>query len=104
LLLNITTANTLKDETSGAYLEVRIPGDLKVQGDQCWAMVNKETDLACQIMTRYTIHIRAPFLAVNELKEAGNQLSVIVESVRMPVFTAPISNPVVQSFEMLPST
>ena len=39
LLLNVTTANTLKSEDSGAYLEIRLPGELRVYGSKCWARV-----------------------------------------------------------------
>ena len=65
--------------------------------------MDKETDLDCYVMTSQVIHIRADLEAIDAMQKAGNMMQVIVQSVRMPVSTAPIINPTVFNFEVLPS-
>ena len=61
LLISITTANTLKPESTGAYLEVKIEDDFLMRGTKCWAKVDQiGTDLDCFKMSSDTYHVRAP--------------------------------------------
>ena len=50
LVVNITTANTIRSEETGAYLEVRLPPDLTIFSDMCWAMITATQQLNCQIV------------------------------------------------------
>ena len=55
------------------------------------------------MISRDTINVRAPRSKVSAIKEAGNMINVILANVRMPVSTAPVRNPTVQSMELLPT-
>lgn len=103
LLLNVQTANTLGSEESGAYLEVKIPSDFLIKGTKCWARTQQTIELGCYIMSMDTISVRAPYSQVDDIKEAENMISVIIEKVRMPVSTEQVRNPIVQNMELLPT-
>ena len=55
-------------------------------------------------MTSDTLHVRAPASAIAEIKDSNNRMRVIVQNVRMPLSTAPVRNPTVQNFELLPAS
>lgn len=103
LIITVRTSNTLKSETSGAYLEIKLPEELRILGDQCWARVQTTLQLNCYLMSKDTLNVRAPASLVDEIIEAGNEISVIIEDVRMPISTASIRNPVVSNMELLPN-
>ena len=56
------------------------------------------------MMSRDTLNVRAPSNQVDNILEAGNVISIIIEDVRMPISTAPVKNPVVQHMELLPNS
>ena len=102
LLISVTTANTLKPMSTGAYLEVKLEDDFLIRGTKCWAKVDQiGTDLDCFKMSSDTFHIRLPDRAQTALQRANNKINIIIQSVRMPLSTAPVKNPIVQNFEFM---
>ena len=54
-------------------------------------------------MSADTVSVRAPQYLTDDIREAGNLISVVIEKVRMPISTAPAKNPIVQNMELLPT-